>query len=315
MEPVTHSLVIPVYKNYSSLPNLLEAILSIERDHGSPIEFVFVVDGSPDSSFQWLKEALPARCQRSQLISHSRNFGSFAAIRTGLSYATGQYFAVMSADLQEPPELVTQFFQSLSKDTVDVVLGSRDSRDDPFLSQLTSKIFWAIYRRFIQPEMPIGGIDMFGCNILFREKLLSLNEHNGSLVGLILWLGFRRKTIGYHRRAREHGKSAWTLRKKINYLLDSIFAFSDLPLKILMGVGGIGVIAALFIGLYALVGKLTGQIQVPGYTMLIITVVFFGALNTFALGVVGSYVWRAFENTKQRPLAVVSEHFAFQKKL
>lgn len=311
MASVTYSLVIPVYKNHASLPQLLDAVVQIQSDLGSPLELVMVVDGSPDDSHRWLKDHLSQSGLPAQLISHSRNFGSFAAIRTGLSFARGQFFAVMAADLQEPPELVLKFFQALREEQVDVVVGSRDSRDDPFLSQLSSNIFWSVYRRYVQPEMPAGGIDMFGCTQVFREKLLSLNEQNGSLVGLLLWLGFKRKVIGYHRRAREHGTSAWTFYKKINYLLDSVFAFSDLPLKLLMGVGGFGVLVAFVIGLAALIGRLSGQIEVPGYTMQIIAISFFGALNTFALGVVGSYVWRAFENTKQRPLAVVSEHLKF----
>ena len=275
------------------------------------METIFVVDGCPEDCHGWLAQHLPNANLRAQLLLHSRNFGSFAAIRTGMSAARGQYYAVMAADLQEPPELVQQFFHALEHEHVHVVLGTRDSREDPFFSQLASRIFWGIYKRYVQPDMPEGGIDMFGCNQLFRDKLLSLPEQNSSLVGLVLWLGFKRKFIGYHRRVREHGVSAWTLRRKLNYLLDSVFAFSDLPLKLLMGFGGLAMVIAFIVGAAALLGKLTGHIVVPGYTMLIIAISFFGALNMFALGVVGSYVWRAFENTKARPIAIVATQHIF----
>lgn len=316
LEHTCCSLVIPVYKNLASLPPLLSALQGIsaellQRIPGATLEVVFVVDASPDASLDWLTAHLPGCGFKTQLLLHSRNFGSFAAIRSGLAAATGELFAVMAADLQEPPELVLQFFSALHLEPLDVVIGTRDSREDPYFSKLASRLFWATYRRFVQPEMPSGGIDMFGCNSAFKVRLLQLQERNSSLVGLLMWLGFRRKVIGYHRRAREHGKSAWTLSKKLNYLLDSVFAFSDLPLKLLMGVGAAAMLVAAVLGVLALVGRLSGHIQVPGYTMLIIAISFFGALNTFALGVVGSYVWRAFENTKNRPMAIVCQHLSF----
>ena len=308
----THfSLVIPVYKNLASLAPLLSAVQGLAAQLKGVLEVVFVVDGSPDASAEWLQTHLPESGVRAQLLLHSRNFGSFAAIRTGLAAARGPYFAVMAADLQEPPELVLKFFHALQLEEIDVVIGTRDSRQDPILSQWASTAFWRIYRRFVQPEMPVGGVDIFGCNTVFRDQLLTLREHNSSLVGLIFWLGFKRKLIGYERRARAHqyGRSAWTLQKKIKYLLDSVFAFSDLPLKILMFTGGFGMAVAFFIAVVAFYGRITGQIIVPGYTMLIIAITFFGALNIFALGVVGSYVWRAFENTKRRPLSIVAKHY------
>lgn len=307
---IKFSLVIPVYKNRESLPLLLDAVRALQQQHRQ-METIFVVDGCPQDCYGWLAQHLPDANLRAQLLLHSRNFGSFAAIRTGMTTARGSYCAVMAADLQEPPELVAEFFHALENDGVDVVLGTRDSREDPFFSKLASQIFWGIYRRYVQPDMPAGGIDMFGCNQLFREKLLALPEQNSSLVGLILWLGFKRKCIGYHRRARAHGASAWTLRRKLNYLLDSVFAFSDLPLKLLMSVGGLAMLIAFIVGVAALIAKLSGQIAVPGYTMLIIAISFFGALNMFALGVVGSYVWRAFENTKARPIAVLAKQHIF----
>jgi polyisoprenyl-phosphate glycosyltransferase len=299
------SLVIPVYRNHESLPELLKAIETIALALPASMEVVFVIDGSPDQSEAWLSAHLPLWKLPSQLINHARNFGSFAAIRSGLQNARGRYFAVMAADLQEPPELIIDIFLSLRNEPFDVVIGSRSGRDDPQLSQLSSTLFWSAYKRFIMPEMPVGGVDIFGCNQAFLQQLLGMQERNSSLVGLILWLGFRRKEIAYRRRAREHGKSAWTFKKKVNYLLDSTFAFSDLPLKLLMVVGAITMAVALLLGVLALIGRLSGHIQVPGYTMIILAVSFFGAMNVFAIGLVGSYVWRAFENTKARPNAVI----------
>ncbi len=306
-----YSLVIPVYKNEGSLPDLLQVLTDMNSALQGKLEVVIVVDGSPDNCYRILREQLPTMPFCSQLLLHSRNYGSFAAIRTGMQAANGDYFAVMAADLQEPPELALEFFRLLDADEADVVVGTRDGRDDPLRSRWSSDVFWWIYRKFIIPEIPAGGVDMFGCNRQFRNELLALDESHSSLIGLLFWLGFRRKTVAYQRRERQHGVSAWTLKKKINYLMDSIFAFSDLPIKLLISFGGMGVLFALLFGLMVIVLKMTGWVEVPGYAATVLTVLFFGALNTAGIGIMGAYVWRAYANTQGRPLSVVMRADAF----
>lgn len=296
-----YSLVIPVYRNRESLPELLEQLRTLQRTLPHKLETLFVVDGSPDDSHAWLQEALPHSGLDAQLILLARNFGSFAAIRAGLAHATGEYCAVLAADLQEPPELAGQFFAVLSGGDVDVVVGTREARADPLLTRLASSVFWGLYRCTIQPEIPSGGVDLFGCNRAFRDQLVQLGETNTSLVALLFWLGYRRKTISYIRRARPYGKSAWTFRRKLKYLSDSVFAFSDLPVRLLFYTGVIGLLLSAMMALAVLIGRFTGSIVLRGYSATVLIILFFGALNTFGLGVVGAYAWRAYENTKQRP--------------
>ena len=298
------TLVIPVYKNEESLPDLLVAVQQLSDRLEGRMETVFVVDGSPDRCYEILRDELPRRSMRSKLVLLSRNFGSFPAIRTGLMHGDGERFAVMAADLQEPPELVLEMDQVLRTGDVDVVVGVREARNDPFLTRLPAQVFWGLYRRYVVPEMPPGGVDVFGCNRAFRDTLLQLQESHSSLVAQIFWLGFRRQTISYVRRSRQHGTSAWTLHKKITYLMDSVFAFTDLPIRLLIRTGALGAVAAAAFGLAVTAAKLTGAIAVPGYAMTAILIVFFSALNLMSVGIVGSYAWRAYENTKARPLAV-----------
>jgi glycosyltransferase involved in cell wall biosynthesis len=308
---ITYSLVIPVYKNEGSIPELVEAVRGMNVALGGELEVVFVVDGSPDRSWLALSQALPASGLEAQLLLLSRNFGSFAAIRAGLEVARGEYFAVMAADLQEPPELVLEGFRELAGGELDVVIGTREARDDPLGSRIASGIFWGLYRRFVVPEMPPGGVDVFACNRQFRDHLMELRESHSSLISMLFWLGFRRKNIGYRRSARKHGKSAWTLRKKFRYLSDSIFAFTDLPNRMLIWLGGFGIAISAVLGLITIVGRLFGLITVPGYAATILAIAFFGALNLFGLGLVGSYAWRAYENSKLRPLSIVQSRRAF----
>ncbi|WP_441280321.1 glycosyltransferase family 2 protein [Tardiphaga sp. 862_B3_N1_1] len=301
-----YSVVIPVYKNEGSIPRLLAELEKLHSELTNEFEAVFVVDGSPDRSFELLRDAMPKSQLAIQLLAHSRNFGSFAAIRTGLAAARGHYLAVMAADLQEPPELLLAFYRSLEAGECDVAIGAREKRNDPVLSRLTSRLFWELYRRWIMPDMPEGGVDVFGCNRMFRDQLLQLEEARSSLVALVFWLGFRRKLFPYERQARQEGRSSWTLSKKFDYMLDSIFSFTDYPIRLLTRVGAIGSLLSVAISCIVIAGRLLEIIEVPGYAALMITTMFWGTVNLLGIGLVGTYAWRGYENSKKRPLAIVA---------
>jgi len=255
-----------------------------------------------------LAAELPRARFSAQLIALSRNFGSFAAIREGLSHAAGSSFAVMAADLQEPPELVLELFGAVRSGTVDLAFGTRSGRDDPLGSRVSSGIFWSAYRALIQPEMPPGGVDVFGCNRQVRDQLLELESVRTSLVGQLVWLGFRTKAVPYVRAARRHGVSAWSFKKKVDYFLDSVFSFTDLPIKALLACGGLGLLLSVVVGSLVLAAKLSGSVEVPGYAATALMILFFAALNLFGMGIVGSYAYRAYENSKGRPAAIVMTH-------
>lgn len=298
------TLVIPVYKNEASLPALLATVSDMHRHLQGALEAVFVVDGSPDRCYEMLHRELPECDFKSRLVLLARNFGSFAAIRAGLAIGSSEHFAVMAADLQEPPELVFQMHDVLCQGEADVVVGVREARAEPWPTRLAANTFWWLYRRYILPEIPPGGVDIFACNRHFRDTLLALEERHSSLIAQIFWLGFRRAEVRYQRLPRQHGQSAWTWRKKADYLADSLFAFSDLPIRLLFRSGMAGLGAAAIMGITVLIAKATGAITVPGYTMTMLTLLLFGALNLLGLGIVGSYAWRAYENTKARPIAI-----------
>ena len=156
-----YSVIIPVYKNAEFVPLLITEFAKIneatQARYGIPVEFVFVVDDSPDASHDLLSRALPMAPFRSQLILHARNFGAFAAIRTGLKVAQGKYFGVVAADLQEPPEILLSFLQLLVTDKCDVAVGVREARNDPATSRALAKFFWRVYRRVVMKEIPEGG--------------------------------------------------------------------------------------------------------------------------------------------------------------
>ncbi|WP_315975746.1 glycosyltransferase [Phyllobacterium sp. A18/5-2] len=277
------------------------------------IEFVFVVDGSPDDSGQLLKDALDRSDFDFQLIFHSRNFGSFTAIRTGMEAAQGMYVAAMAADLQEPPELILEFYNILASGNADVVFGKREGRNDPLITKTLSNLFWGAYRRFVMPAMPKGGVDIFGCNRDVRNAVLSIQEPNSSLVAQLFWVGFRREFVPYVRRVREHGKSAWNFSRRLRYMIDSILSFSDLPIMLVLWLGIIGCSTSLIFGLVTLIAKLSGFIEETGYTSLILLTLFLGSLILTVQGILGMYIWRTAENTKRRPLNIISNVYKRNK--
>lgn len=302
------SLVIPVYRNEETLDALLAVLQQIATSLDNQLEVVFVVDGSPDRSYQILQERLPQAGFPAQLVGLSRNFGSFAAIRMGLEAGRGPYFAVLAADLQEPPELIVSFLRALATEPIDITIGTRETRGDPWLQSLSANLFWALYRRFVQPEVPAGGVDVFGCNLKVRDALLRLRESNSTLIGLLFWLGFRRKAISYTRRPRIAGRSAWTWRRKLRYLMDSCFALTDLPVTLIMTIGLLGSIGSILLSIVVFVAWFIGAIQVPGYTPVILVLLTSFAFTMLALGIMGGYIWRTFENTKGRPLYLPMTH-------
>ncbi len=304
MKDMVNSLVIPVYKNADSIVALVRAIEHIASQSDGELEAIFVLDGSPDNSRQLLLDALDTSPTHARVVEHSRNFGAFAAVRTGMSLANGRYIAVMAADLQEPPDLIVEFLSRLATDDMDVVAGKRASRHDR--GDGASRLYWRLYRRFVLRNIPHGGVDVFACTAAVRDVVCSLEEVHTSLVAQLFWVGFRRELVAYHRLPRP-GKSGWTLRTKFRYLADSVFAFTDLPVRILWIVGILGIALSLIVGLIVLVARIAGAITVPGYAATVLVLLLFLGLNSLGLGIIGSYVWRAYEGIKGRPGAIVRD--------
>jgi glycosyltransferase involved in cell wall biosynthesis len=306
------SLVIPVYRNEENLPRLFEALEQLESRLQHSLEVVFVVDGSPDRSLERIRDRLSNWSVSAQLVELSRNFGSFAAITAGLRVARGEWCAVIAADLQEPPELVIEFERVLAAGEADVVFGYREGRADPWLSRLLSQSFWSLYRRFVVPDMPRGGIDVFGCTRQVRDALVDLREVNTNLMALLLWLGFRRAFVPYTRRLRLEGRSAWTTGRKLRYALDSIFSFTDLPIRALLVLGTLATIGSIAGAVTVIIAWALGLVPVLGYTPLMLAIISFGGLTALGLGIVGQYQWLSLQNTRNRPTAIVRRIETFE---
>lgn len=299
------SLIVPLFRSEANLGALFPQLEKLSAELATPLEVVFVVDGSPDRCAAIVTDALASFPFASQVVDLSRNFGAFAAIAAGLRQGTGQYFAVLAADLQEPPQLIHDFYRLLSEGSADIVVGQRSTRSDPILSSLSSRAFWWLYRKIVSKDFPAGGVDVFGCTRQVRDAIVSLQEVDSSLVALLFWVGFRRAFVPYERRARTEGKSAWTFRKKLRYAVNSIFNFTDLPVRLLLTIGVLAVVTSLAIGIIVIASRIIGRISVPGYTPILLSILFFGGVTSFGLGILGQYLWITLQNVRNRPLYIV----------
>lgn len=300
------SIVIPVYYNENNLQPLFSDIeTKLLRRDDIEWEIVMVNDGSGDGSYQVMQE-LAQKDERIKTYNLSRNFGSHAAILCGLSKCTGDCAVVKAADMQEPTELVLEMIESWKKGN-NVVLAVRQGRNEKKSQIAFANLYYWMVRKTALPNMPKGGFDVYLLDRKVIEVLMRLDERNSALTGQILWSGFRTEKVYYTRLAREIGSSKWTVRKKIRLVLDTLFSFSSLPITI---VGIIGTCSCAGSALWAIavfVFKLLGIIDVSGWTTLFIFNLFSFGVIMLTLGILGGYLWRTFDASRNRPPYIIED--------
>ena len=293
------SIVIPVYYNAANLPPLYADVC--EKLANAPFEYelVLVDDGSGDDSYR-VMQALAEKDARVRIFKLSRNFGSDAATLCGLNHATGDCAVVKAADLQEPTEMILDMYQSWLSGN-NVVLAVREGREESRSQEFFADAYYALTRRFALPNMPKKGFDVYLVDRKVIEVLRQLDEPNSALTGQILWSGFRTGVVTYVRRERKVGKSRWTLKKKVRLVADTLFSFSTVPITIITALGALSVVGSLIWALDALVSKLTGRIDVTGWTMMFIFNLLSFGVTMLTLGLLGAYLWRTFDTSRRRP--------------
>lgn len=300
------SVVIPVYYNEENLRVLYDDlnekfIKKIDYDY----EIVMVNDGSKDKSYEVMKE-LAEKDNNIKIISLSRNFGSHSAILCGLTHCTGDCAVVKAADLQEPTELIIEMVESWKKGN-NVVLAVRDGRDESKGQTFFANFYYWLVRKTALPNMPKQGFDVYLIDRKVINVLENLDEKNSALTGQILWSGFKTDKVYYRRLAREIGTSKWTLKKKIRLVMDTLFSFTSLPITIVTGIGTVSVIAAAIWAICVLILKLSGNIVEAGWTSLFIFNLFSFGTIMMTLGILGEYLWRTFDASRNRPPYIIED--------
>ncbi len=303
------SVIIPVYFNEESLHetySVLKKVL-IENSARFEHEIILVDDGSKDRSYTVMQE-ISAGDDSVKLVKLSKNHGSYVAILSGMNFASGDAMMYMAADLQDPPELIARMYDEWIKgNKKDIVLCVRKSRTDPFLSRVFSAVFYKIFRALVLPDYPKKGFDLFMINKEQAKILIDMDEKNSHLTVQIIWLGFGRRYIEYHRMERKHGKSRWSFFKRLKLAFDTFFGFSARPLRIASLLGMLVWVPAFLLALYIIIRKLALGSPLFGFPALMAAIFATGGLILLSIGIIGEYLWRNFDATRNRPTFIVEE--------
>ena len=299
------SVVVPVYFNADSLPRLAERLRAIALSSDFDLEVLLVDDGSGDESWGRIQE-IARGWPAARGIRLTRNFGSQMAIAAGLREARGDAVAVLSADLQEPPELLPEMVGAWRKGAT-AVLAVRRSRPEGWTTRAAAGVYYRTLRHLALSQMPAGGFDCFLIGRPAIDFLIENREIHTSLPGLLVWGGFPTALVPYDRLAREDGESRWTLAKKLKYFLDAVISFSYAPLR-WMSVFGAG-LAVLGFGyaVFLVAYKLFHGQTIQGWSSLMVAIAFFSGVQLLSLGVLGEYLWRTLDAARSRKGFLVRE--------
>lgn len=300
MQPSNHfsvSVVSPVFNNAGTIKQLVQRIIAT-RDSGFPdasLEIVLVDDGSTDDSLAEIRGLLASASASTSLkvLRLSRNFGQVSAIVAGLSICSGDASIVISADLQDPPELMSRMVEGW-RNGAEIVIAAREAREDGAVSSLFSRLSYAVARRPYR-DMPRGGFDYFLLSRRAAAQFVAKPGRKRFLQGEIFELGFQRLILNYVREKRKIGKSQWKFWKRFEYFVDLVLASTSSPIRAATFVGFLGVIASVLYAGVVTIARFLGAVPIDGWTPLILITLFFGGITVFLLGLIGEYIWRIYD--------------------
>ncbi len=304
------SVVVPVLNEAGNLRPLYQAVTQQLESLALRHEIVFVNDGSQDDSLAILRQ-LSREDARVRAVSLSRNFGHQYALSAGLELARGDAVIVMDADLQHPPELLPQMI-ALWREGVQVVYTIReDGRELPRWKRWTSAAFYRLVKAVSDIPLVPGAADFRLMDRTVVDCLVAMPERSRFLRGMVAWLGFRQQGLRYRPNPRHAGTSKYSLRKMLGLALDGVTSFSSMPLRVSAVLGLAAAVCGLPYALWAIYARCFTGVTVPGWTSLLIAVLFLGGVQLMSIGVIGEYVGRIYTEVKGRPLYIADELIGF----
>ena len=300
------SIIIPIYNEEDNIKPLFERLSKVVSQLNIDTEYVFVNDGSKDKSIVLIKE-LMASDANVRYIDFSRNFGHQVAVTAGLDHCKGKAVVIIDADLQDPPELIIDLYNKW-KEGYEVVYAKRRSREgENFLKKYTAKFFYRLLQRITSINIPVDTGDFRIIDRKIVEVLKNMPEQQKFLRGQISWIGFKQTYIEYDRDARYAGKTGYTYKKMIRFALDGITSYSNLPLKFATITGFLVSGITFLMILYALYSRFISKDYVPGWTSLMLAVLFIGGVQLISIGIIGEYISRLSSNIRNRPLYIIND--------
>jgi polyisoprenyl-phosphate glycosyltransferase len=300
------SVIIPIYNEEGNIPILYDRLNNVISSLVNDVEYIFINDGSKDKSLMLIKE-LAAKNPFVKYIDFSRNFGHQIAVTAGLDNCTGKAVIIIDADLQDPPELIVNLYNKW-KEGYEVVYAKRRAREgEGFLKKFTAKMFYRLLKKITSINIPVDTGDFRLIDRKVVDVLKQMPEQQKFLRGQISWIGFRQTFVEYDRDSRYAGKTGYTYKKMIRFALDGITSFSNLPLKFATFTGFVVSGITFIMILYALYSRFITKDYVPGWTSLMLAVLFIGGVQLISIGIIGEYISRMSSNVRRRPLYIVGE--------
>ncbi len=306
---VDYSIVIPVFNNQESIIKLVDSLSQkiISKHPDFIFEIIIVDDGSSDRSLEQileLKDTFPARIK---VIKLSRNFGQLPAIMAGYYHSTGRYIINISADLQDPPELINEMIAYQINEEFDIVICTRNEREENIFRRLTSALFYLLIKRLSFQNMPLGGFDFVMISAKIKELIIESREANPFWQGQILWTGYKIKFIPYKRLKRPHGKSGWSISKKNKYLIDGVLSYSYLPIRLMSIIGALIAMIGFIYAIFIILAKIFGDVPFKGWAPLMVLVLVLSGVQMLMLGIIGEYLWRTLDQVRNRPYYLIEK--------
>ena len=308
------SLVVPCYNEAENVAAFQDAVIGAFDGCGYDYEIVFINDGSRDATLHNLKKLHAAQKCPVKVISFSRNFGKEAGIFAGLQHADGEYISLIDADLQQRPEIVREMVTILDeKPECDVVAAYQDRRREGKVLSFFKRSFYTIINKLSSVALQPDASDFRTFRRSVRDSILELAEYHRFSKGIFAWVGYDTHFIPYTACERAAGTTKWSFWKLVNYAVEGIIGYSTAPLRLATVLGTFSGIAAVFYLIWVLLEKLIWGIDVPGYATIIVLILFFGCVQLFCIGIIGEYVGRTFEQSKDRPVYIAKEILDYQK--
>ena len=309
------SLIVPCYNEAGNVQAFQEAVIHAFSDCGYDYEIVFIDDGSTDATLHNLKKLYQQQLCPVKVVSFSRNFGKEAGLYAGLQQASGDYISLIDADLQQRPEIVREMVNLLdARDDLDVVAAYQDRRGESKLLSFFKKRFYAIINKLSHVTLHQDASDFRTFRRSVRDSLLQLAEYHRFSKGLFAWVGFQTEYIPYTACKRHSGATKWNFWKLLNYAIEGITGFSTAPLRFSIYIGGFTAISAVLYLFWVVYEKLFLGIDVPGYATIIVLILLLGSMQLFCIGIIGEYVGRTFEQSKNRPVYIAKEILSYENK-
>ena len=307
------SLVVPCYNEAENVFPFQEAVMTAFDSCGYDYEIIFVNDGSRDATLHNLKKIHAAQKCPVKVISFSRNFGKEAGLYAGLQHACGDYISLIDADLQQRPEIVRDMVAILdSKPDTDVVAAYQDRRGEGKVLSFFKKSFYAIINMLSSVTLQPDASDFRTFRRSVRDSILELAEYHRFSKGIFAWVGYNTEFIPYTAQPRANGTTKWNFWKLLNYAVEGIIGYSTAPLRLATCLGGVTGVSAVLYLLWVIIEKLVWGIDVPGYATIIVLTLLLGAIQLFCIGIIGEYVGRTFEQTKDRPIYIAKEVLEYE---